>query len=97
MEGWSDPLGRPLQAGGSDRGLPSSLMPQPGDTYAQAFVVDHTRCWRMVHDSKGQATHCAATPSWTGGGSPPPATGGGASDGAEGIRVPALTPSGAHG
>ena len=41
-------------------------MPQPGDPYASAFIAEHMKCWRMIHDRLGQATHCAETPSWTG-------------------------------
>jgi hypothetical protein len=41
-------------------------MPQPGDPYAQAFVAEVGQCWRMIHDYKGQATHCLETPTWTG-------------------------------
>jgi hypothetical protein len=41
-------------------------LPQPGDRYAQAFTVEPGQCWAMVHDAKGQATHLAETPSWTG-------------------------------
>jgi hypothetical protein len=38
----------------------------PGDPYADAFIAEHMRCWRMIHDSKLQATHCPETPSRTG-------------------------------
>ena len=41
-------------------------MPRPGDPYANAFVAEHMKCWRMVHDRQGQADHCLETPSWTG-------------------------------
>jgi len=41
-------------------------MPRPGDPYAKAFVVEPMKCWRMVHDRQGQATHCIEAPSWTG-------------------------------
>ena len=39
---------------------------RPGDTYAQAFMVEPMKCWRMVHDHKGQATHCHQELTWTG-------------------------------
>jgi hypothetical protein len=42
------------------------VIPQPGDSYAQAFIVEAGECWRMVHDDKGQATHCAQEPTLTG-------------------------------
>ena len=41
-------------------------MPQPGDPYANAFVAEHMKCWRMIYDRHGQAAHCMETPSWTG-------------------------------
>jgi hypothetical protein len=43
-----------------------AAMPQPGDRYAQAFTVEPGRCWAMIHDRQGQATHCPEAPSWTG-------------------------------
>ena len=45
---------------------PMVPMPQPGDRYAKAFTVEQGQCWAMVHDAKGQATHSAGAPSWTG-------------------------------
>jgi hypothetical protein len=45
---------------------PVSPMPQPGDPYAQAFIVEPNACWRIVHDRQGQATHCLAEPTYTG-------------------------------
>jgi hypothetical protein len=44
----------------------ASGMPQPGDPYANAFVAEHMKCWRMIHDRHGQAAHCLETPTWTG-------------------------------
>lgn len=41
-------------------------MPQPGDPYAAAFVAEVDQCWRMVHDTQGQATHCREDPTYTG-------------------------------
>jgi hypothetical protein len=34
-----------------------SPMPQPGDPYANAFIAEHMKCWRMIHDRQGQATY----------------------------------------
>jgi len=28
-------------------------MPQAGDPYAKAFIVEPMRCWRMIHDANG--------------------------------------------
>jgi hypothetical protein len=39
-------------------------MPELGDPYASAFVMEPMKCWRMVHEL--QADHCPETPSWTG-------------------------------
>ena len=39
-----------------------TLMPEPGDPYASAFVAQHMKCWRMIHDRQGQAAHCLETP-----------------------------------
>jgi hypothetical protein len=41
-------------------------MPEPGDPYASAFVAEVGKCWRMIHDRQGQATHRMETPTWTG-------------------------------
>jgi hypothetical protein len=41
-------------------------MPQPGDPYANTFVAEVVRCWRMVHDIRLQAQHCAEPTTWTG-------------------------------
>jgi hypothetical protein len=41
-------------------------MPQPGDPYAQAFISEVEKCWRMVHDRQGQAAHCHERTTWTG-------------------------------
>jgi integrase len=30
-------------------------MPRPGDPYANAFIAEHMKCWRMIHDRQGQA------------------------------------------
>jgi hypothetical protein len=46
-------------------------MPEPGNPYANAFVVEPMKCWRVVHDDKLQAGHCPQTPSWTGRWFPP--------------------------
>jgi hypothetical protein len=40
--------------------------PRPGDLYASAFIAEHMKCWRMIHDRQLQANHCPETPSWTG-------------------------------
>jgi hypothetical protein len=40
-------------------------MPQPGDRYAQAFTVEPGQCRAMIHDAKGQATHCSEPPTMT--------------------------------
>lgn len=45
---------------------PVSSMPQPGDPYAQAFIVEPMKCRRLIHDRQGQAAHSLETPSWTG-------------------------------
>jgi hypothetical protein len=41
-------------------------IPEPGDPYAGAFVAEVDQCWRMVHDFKGQATHCAEPATFAG-------------------------------
>jgi hypothetical protein len=41
-------------------------MPRPGDPYANAYIAEHMKCWRMIHDRQGQAAHCLETPTWTG-------------------------------
>jgi hypothetical protein len=46
-------------------------MPEPGDLYASAFIVEPMQCWRMVHAAGLQADHCPETPSWTGRWFPP--------------------------
>jgi hypothetical protein len=33
-------------------------MPRPSDPYANAFIAEHMKCWRMIHDCQGQADHC---------------------------------------
>jgi hypothetical protein len=45
---------------------PVDRMPQPGDPYSQAFIVEPNECWRIVHDRQGQATHCLETTTFTG-------------------------------
>ena len=30
-------------------------MPAPGDPYANAFIAEHMKCWRMIHDRQRQA------------------------------------------
>ena len=42
------------------------MPPRPGDVYANAFCAEVDRCWRFVHDTKGQATHCSDRPTHTG-------------------------------
>ena len=42
------------------------VAPEPGSPYAQAFIVEPMKCWRLVHDYQGQAAHCHETPTWTG-------------------------------
>ena len=41
-------------------------MPEPGDPYANAFISEPMKCWRVIHDRQLQATHCMETPTWTG-------------------------------
>jgi hypothetical protein len=43
-----------------------SPMPSPGDPYANAFIAEHMKCWRMIHSRQLQATHCREEPAWTG-------------------------------
>ena len=40
-------------------------MPEPGDV-CPGFIAEAGRCWRMVYDHNGQATHCAEASAWTG-------------------------------
>ena len=41
-------------------------MPQPGDRYARAFIVEPGQCWAVVRDDKLQADHCPELPNWMG-------------------------------
>jgi hypothetical protein len=41
-------------------------MPRPGDPYAQAFIAEVDKCWRVVHGLGGQATHCAESTTFHG-------------------------------
>ena len=39
---------------------------EEGETYAVAFIVEPERCWRVVHDPRGQAGTCYQATTWTG-------------------------------
>jgi hypothetical protein len=41
-------------------------MPNLGDPYANVFVAEVGKCWRMIHDVHLRALHCPETPTWTG-------------------------------
>jgi hypothetical protein len=55
-----------------------SAMPAPGDPYANAFIAEHMKCWRMIHDRQRQAAALHGDAELDrGGGSAPQATAGG--------------------
>ncbi len=45
-----------------------AAMPQPGDRYAQAFIVEPGQFWAMVHDRQGRPPTAPRSPHGPGGG-----------------------------
>ena len=43
-----------------------SSMLSPATLTPNAFVAEHMKCWRVIHDRHGQAARCMETPTWTG-------------------------------
>jgi len=41
------------------------MLQEPGEPYAQAFIVEPEQCWRVVRDVRSQAAICCQPTSWT--------------------------------